>query len=217
MPAGAGPAKVAMSALYWFALVVGVGMYLFSLAADFCGHADGIDTSGDVDLHAGDGHIHTHHGEAGYQILSLRNVTYFLFAFGVSGVMLTWVWDGRRGLVTAFLATLLGLVGGAIATVLFGWVRKTESGHMPDDRGWAGLTGVVTLPIQAGGTGKIEVVRGGREHELLARPFEPDAANPEQWRTVMIIEMRHGIAHVAPNDPALEAPDTLRIAPRLES
>lgn len=205
-----------MTALYSFALVVGLGMYLFSLAADFCGHADAIDAGGG-DLHVdADGHVEGG-GVAGYQILSVRNATYFLFAFGVSGVLLTWLWDGTRVLLTAVLATLLGVVGGGVASVLFGWVRTTESGHMPGDRGWAGLTGRVTLPITPGGTGKILVVRAGREHELLARPFEPDADNCESWQTVMIIEMRGGIALVTPSDPALEHPSSPRIAPPSES
>ena len=30
-----------------------------------------------------------HHGVDGYKLLSLRNATYFMFAFGVTGVALT--------------------------------------------------------------------------------------------------------------------------------
>jgi len=198
-----------MTAFYWFALIVGAGMYLFSLAADFTGHADVGDAHADADADHGDGH--------GYNILSIRNATYFLFAFGVTGVLLSFLWGGERGLLTAVLSTLLGVAGGAISAVAFGWVRRTESGYLPDDRGWVGLPGRVTLPLSVDGTGKILVTRQGREHELLAQPFDPDAAGAENWSTVMVIEMRQGIALVQPNDPALESPDVPRIAPTPES
>jgi hypothetical protein len=202
-----------MTALYWFALVVGAGMYVFSLAADFSGHADLGDGHADVDAHHGNGDDGVH----GYNILSIRNATYFLFAFGVTGVLLSFIWGGERGLLTALLSTVLGIAGGAISTFAFGWVRRTESGYLPDDRGWVGLPARVTLPLSTTGTGKILVTRQGREHELLAQPFDSDAPGPEHWSNVMVIEMRQGIALVQPNDPALENPDVPQIAPTSES
>lgn len=191
-----------MTALYWFALVVGVGMYLFSaLAGASGGHSDA------------DGHADTdpHHDVAGYKILSLRNATYFLFAFGVTGVALRAIWGGTRGLLTAILALLIGITGAAISTVAFGWLRKSESGDMPGDRVWLGASGQVILPLTADGTGKIFVSRAGRSQELLARPFESDAVRPETWSNVMVLEIRDGIALVAPNEEL--TPDD--VAPQL--
>lgn len=213
-----------MSALYGFALVVGVGMFLFSLAADLFGGGD-IDADADVDLHLeADADVHVepdaagHHAQAsGFRILSIRNATYFLFAFGVSGVLLSWLWNGQREALTAALAIALGLTGGAISSLLFGWVRRTESGGMAGDRGWIGLMGRVTLPLSANATGKILVVRGGREHELLARPFDADPSEPERWTRVMVMEMQQGVALVTPGDPLLEDPLVKRIAPKGES
>ncbi|NUQ13386.1 MAG: hypothetical protein HUU26_13825 [Gemmatimonadaceae bacterium] len=191
-----------MTALYWFAMVVGVGMYLFSVFADTSG------SHGDVD-----GHLHidgdTHHALDTYKLLSLRNATYFLFAFGVTGVSLNWMWGGQRGLLTALLALFIGGVGASLSTVAFGWLRKSESGEMPGDRAWVGATAQVVLPLQAGGTGKIFVSRGGRSQELLAQPFDDGAANPELWLSVVILEIRDGVALVAPNDelsPETDAP-----------
>jgi hypothetical protein len=80
-----------------------------------------------------------------------------------------------------------------------------------------GLTGRVVLPLSTEGTGKILVSRQGREHELLARPFEQDAEAPHRWSNVMVIEMRDGVALVQPNDSALDHPEMLRIPPTLES
>ena len=41
--------------------------------------------------------------------------------------------------------------------------------------------------------------RGGRAQELLARPFDDDASNPESWSSVLVLEIRDGIALVAPS------------------
>lgn len=190
-----------MNALYWFALVVGVGMYIFSvLAGATGGHHD-------VDGHAPSD---PHHDVDSYKLLSLRNATYFMFAFGVTGVALTAIWGGGRGALTAILALLTGTTGAAISTFAFGWLRKSESGDMPGDRVWLGTSGQVVLPLSAGGTGKIFVSRGGRSQELLARPFDAGAARPETWSSVMVLEILDGVALVAPNDEL--TPDD--VAPR---
>ena len=187
-----------MTALYWFAMVVGVGMYLFSvLAGASGGDHGGVDHAvGDHAPADGDGH----HDVDSYRLLSLRNATYFLFAFGVTGVSLSWLWGGTRELLTAVLALSIGSTGAGISTLVFGWLRKSESGDMPGDRAWLGATAQVVLPLSSGGTGKIFVSRGGRSQELLARPFDDDAARPETWSTVMVLEIRDGVALVAPND-----------------
>ncbi len=202
-----------MNALYWFALIVGVGMYGFSLAADFLGHTD-IDTHADAEMHHGGAEDK---GGGSFRILSIRNMTYFLFAFGVTGVLLSWLWGGSRGLLTAVLATTLGATGGAISSLAFGWIRRTEAGVLPGDHGWVGLTGLVLLPLSSDSTGKIVVARGGREHELLARPFDPRAERPDSWASVMVIEMQQGVALVAPLDRAMDNPEMARIAPTSES
>lgn len=182
-----------MIALYWFAMVVGVGMYLVSVLSGA--------TAGDHDL-GHEAHVggDSHQDIDSYKLLSLRNATYFLFAFGVTGVTLNWIWGGSRGLLTALLALFIGGTGAAISTLAFGWLKKSESGDMPGDRVWLGASGQVVIPLSAGGTGKIFVSRGGRSQELLARPFDDDATSPEAWSQVMVLEIRDGIALVAPNE-----------------
>ena len=201
-----------MTMLYWFALVVGAGLLLMSLFGDFFGdhHVD-LGGGGDADL-GGD----VHADAEGFRLLSLRNATYFLFAFGASGVLLGWVLAGDAPVLTAVLATLLGVAGGGISAVAFGWLRKTESGYLGDDRGWAGRVGEVVLPLSAEGTGKIMVNRNGRDHELLARPFDREPESPEQWRTVVIVELENGVAMVSPYTGALDAPEAMRISPGTE-
>lgn len=195
-----------MSTLYWFALIVGAGMLGLALFGDLFDHgADALDADAEADT--------DHHG---LNILSARNATYFLFAFGATGLLLSWLWAGARAPVVAAVATVMGLAGGAIAAVAFGWVGRTESGWMLDDRAWVGCTGVVLLPLHATGTGKILVDRAGRSHELLARPFEPDALAPEAWSRVMIVEMDGAIALVSPFNDVLEGADRPRLTPKTE-
>ena len=193
-----------MTALYWFAMVVGVGMYLFSAFAG----ATGAHHDFGHDAHVGGD---SHHDVDSYKLLSLRNATYFLFAFGVTGVTLNWIWGGTRGLLTALLALSIGATGAAISTLAFGWLKKSESGDMPGDRAWLGASGQVVLPLSTGGTGKIFVARGGRSQELLARPFDDAADRPETWSNVMVLEIRDGVALVAPNEEL--TPDD--VAPQL--
>src|SRR5690606_2549883 len=161
-----------MSALYWFALVVGAGLLLLSLAGDLFGD------HGDTAI--GDGHDHSGDAE-GMKILSMRNATYFLFGFGGAGVLLGWLWERSQPVMTALSALAVGLLSGGISAAVFGYLKRSGSGEMEHDSSWAGAVGRVLLPLSRDGTGKIVVARAGREHTLLARPFEPDARDPESW------------------------------------
>lgn len=194
-----------MLSLYWFALVVGAGMYLFSLFADVTGHGDG----------SGDTHATDHPGADGLHLLSLRTATYFLFAFGVAGVLLNWATKGQRGIITATISLLLGLSGVALSALTFRWLRRSESGDMQQDSAWIGTSGRVTIPLvgDRDSAGKILVTRGAREHEMLARPHAPDAVDPHRWTTVYIVEMKDGIAYVSPNDELLNEPPPVRSLP----
>jgi len=189
-------------------------MYLFSVFADVTGDADtdaSFDVDGDADIHMGEGH----HGADGYRLLSLRNATYFLFAFGVTGVALTWLWRGSRAGLVAALALGLGAVGAAMSTLVFGWLRRSESGAMPGDRTWLGAQAEVVIPLSHEGTGKVFAEHGGRTQELLARPFDRTAEHPERWTSVLVLEIHDGIALVAPNDLALEGRPDSSQPPRL--
>jgi hypothetical protein len=206
-----------MTALYWFAVIVGAGLLLLSLAGDIFGDFFGGDVDVDVDTDV-DAEGHGQHGDVqGFRILSTRNLTYFMFGFGTVGILLGWLTAGERPIVTAATATVLGIAAAAIAAVAFGYVGRTESGTMLNDRGWVGLVGEVIIPLSADSTGKILVARGGRQHELLAQPFERDPEAPAAWRSVMVLEMRNGIALVSPQTGTIADGDRLRISPSTES
>jgi hypothetical protein len=178
-----------MTLLFWLALVLGGGLALLSVAGDIFGDdASGAgDASGDID-------------HDGFHILSLRSVTYFLFAFGAVGVLLDWVWGGRLTLVTLAAALATGVGAGLFSAYVFRWLRRTESGAMPADTTLVGLPAEVVLPLRPG-SGKVVVRRGGREYELMARPFD-EAAGAESWTDVVVVEIVDGTALVSPYSPA---------------
>jgi hypothetical protein len=175
-----------MATLFWFALVVGAGLLLFSLFADADGGADG----GDLAVDAGGAP-----GAHGFELLSIRTATYFLFGFGATGVLLGLT--GTGAVIRTLMAILVGALAGGISAAAFGWLGRTQSGDLLDDDTLVGLVGQVTVPLSRTGTGKVEVVRGHRELELLARPFDRNPDAPETWSSVVIVDFEGGVARVS--------------------
>lgn len=173
-----------MATLFWFALVVGAGLLLFSLLADADGGADA-DLAVDADV--ADAH--------GFELLSVRTLTYFLFGFGATGVLLGLTGAGLP--VRVIMALAVGVLSGGLSAAAFGYLTRTQSGALLDDDTLVGLVGQVTVPLSRSGTGKIEVLRGHREIELLARPFDRDPETPESWTSVVVIDFEGGIARVS--------------------
>lgn len=134
----------------------------------------GKDTGADqlsVDQGSGAGGDHAGHGSAGGEALwsvarSLRFWT-FLFAFGGGvGALLTAL-DAANAVIVAFAAGAVGLAAAVLATT----VMRATSGGASSAVGaseLAGATGVVVVPIVAGGVGKIRVEAKGRAIDLIA-------------------------------------------------
>ncbi len=176
-----------MEFLFWLTLVVGGGLFLLSLAGDIMG----------VEDHDG----HAFHADAASdwgRIFSLRNATYFLFAFGAVGVLLNLVWNGEREWLAFVFAALTGVLAWGMSHVAFSYIRRTDSGQMRGDELLVGRVGTVSLPILRGGTGKIVVAKAGHTQELLAKPLSDDETNPETWDSVIVVEFRDGVALVTP-------------------
>ncbi|HEX2167440.1 MAG TPA: hypothetical protein VHG09_09450 [Longimicrobiales bacterium] len=113
-----------METLYWFALIVGGGI----LAASLFGDLFGADVE---DLDPGDAHA--------AKILSLRNLTYFLFAFGATGVVLNWL-SPVPGVATMVIAAAVGIASSAAAAMLLNYVQRTESGERAAEDSFVGCT-----------------------------------------------------------------------------
>jgi hypothetical protein len=180
-----------MLSLYIVSLIAGGGLLLVSLFGDIVDHGDTVD--------------HGHHGDA-FHILSLRTATYFAFGFGGVGAALSWAWDGNRSLLAAGLALLTGVGLAALVDLTFRYLRRTESGDRSGDTSFIGLSGRISIPLSHRRTGKVVVLRGERTVELLARPYEPGAEGPENWKAVVVVEMDGGTALVAPLDDKLLTP-----------
>lgn len=182
-----------MLSLYLFSLLVGGGLLV---AAMIGGGDHGHNGHVGHDLaHAGG------HGNAA-EILSLRTLTYFLFVFGGVGSVLTWKWD-VGGILIFALAMLAGLGVAAVTAASFGYLRRTDSGGHDSEDSFVGLSGRVVVPISSGGMGKVQVVRGDRTFELLARPLDGNAGGVSSWKSVIVVEMSRGTALVTPIDDAL--------------
>lgn len=181
-----------MFALYLFALVVGGGLLAFS----FFGDADG-------DSHDTNGH-------SAVQWLSLRTLTYFMFVFGGVGAILSRTWPAATAPLVLLLAAVAGVGVGMTVSAAFAYLRRTDSGDRESDDTFVGLTGTVSLPIRAGGMGKVMVQRGDRSIELIARAIKTDADDSALWKNVIVVEMERGTALVTPlEDPAYRAISTI--------
>ncbi len=189
-----------MTFLFWLALVVGGGLLLLSLIGDSDTDAGGHDIDHEVG-HAG--------GDWG-RILSLRNATYFLFAFGATGTLLQALWKGRDTPLVFVIAAVTGVIAWLLSSVAFSYLKRTDAGELQGDRWLIGRIGNVTIPIKRESTGKITVARAGQTQELLALPHNETDTNPEEWNSVMVVEIRDGVAYVAPSTGITSSLDTIQ-------
>ena len=177
-----------MFSVYLFSLIVGGGLIVYSLTGGHDGH---------------DAAHHDVHGHDAVKWFSLRTLTYFLFVFGGVGAALTKTWSALALPLILLIAVASGLSVGALVSLAFDYLRKTDSGGRDSDNSFVGLTGTVSIPIGSGGMGKVLVQRGDRTFELLARPHSASAGNASKWKAVIVVEMNRGTALVTPlDDPA---------------
>lgn len=177
-----------MFTLYLFALLVGGALLLFSL---FGSDAHDTDVSHDLHLHNP------------VQWLSLRTAMYFLFVFGGVGAVLSKSWPAAAAPLVLVLALVAGVgVGGAVSAA-FAYLRRTNSGDRDSEDSFVGMSGRMTLPFGHASGGKVLVSRGDRTFELSAQPFDQAGGDPAAWRNVVVMEMRRGVAIVAPADDPL--------------
>ncbi len=217
-----------MFPLYVFSLVVGGGFLAFSVLGDLLG-GDVSDVDTDLDLHM-DGDLHldtdvhldsdvhldahaTDAGSAASKVLSLRTVVYTLFGFGGVGTLLSLLWQGGAPVTTAAFSAVGGLSAGALIHYVFAYIRGSESGQRKHESSFEGLLGRVVLPLAEGSWGEIVVARGTREFRLKAQPHSSSVgdASAAGWKRVIVVEMKNGIALVAPGEGELllESPDVL--------
>lgn len=180
---------------------------------DGAGHGDGVDHGDgaghgdDADLDAG------HHGVLGSvgQVLPLASLsfwTYFLGAFGLTGLLLTWLGTGL-GAGVAPVSLGVGYVAGVFAVQVLRRLRRSETGSPVNARELVGSIATVLLPVGRGQAGKVRVHVKGRLVDLIAAADEEPPLAP--GRTVVVHEVQDdGVVRVVAGDDV--APEKDRVS-----
>lgn len=208
-----------MLGLYIIATILGGGLLIISVLSGLDHDVGDVEVSGldmdvagaDVDLSvdADAPSLHMDHDAADHLgsgnlllgMLRPRNMIFFLTAFGLTGMLLTW--SGTAEGTTLGLA--LGMGGGAWALTwgVFSWLRRSESGT--DALGASeleGRAGRVVLPLAPGERGRVVCVVADREIYLTAR-LSPDVNRAlAPGLEVVILTVEGGEAEVIPFDMA---------------
>lgn len=183
-----------MMALYLFSLIVGGGLLLLSL---FGGEGGDLEVDGALELDGLGDAADIGAGDAGAaKIFSLRSLVYALFGFGGTGAALTAL--GMSGPLTVAGALVTGVLAGAMVSLVFGYLQRTESGARLGDQALEGLAGHVVLPMAPDSPGAVVVVRGDRRLRLRALPHGTVHGDPSGWDRVVVVEVEGGVARVAP-------------------
>ena len=155
--------------------------------------------AGHLEVEAAHAGLQADAGSLASKIFSIRTFFYSLFGFGAMGTLLTYAWSGNPILTAAF-AVLSGVTSGSLVNLVFGYVKRTESGVLQSEVSYKGLSGRVILPIRAEVPGRVIVERGGRLIRLRALPHASakGQGDPSGWRSVFVVEMVKGVARVAP-------------------
>jgi hypothetical protein len=172
-----------MATLYLIAAILGIGLLIFSSLG--IGDADASVT----DL--GDS------GEFLLGIFSTRNVTFFLAAFGATGLILHWL--DTNPLVAAVVATSLGLTAMLMVHGVFAWLKRSDSSvDALAERDFEGAIGRVVLPVTPGSRGQVACVIAGSEMYLTA-VLADDVNTPLKiGQEVIILSTDGGVARVMP-------------------
>lgn len=182
-----------MVQLYVFTLIVGVGLTVLSFMSDV------FDSDLDVD---GDGSV----GDASFgKLLATYGLLYFCLGFGAAGTLLALVVGVAPTLHLAG-ALITGTLCGTGAAKLLHWLKRTDTGALPGDASWSGSYGTMLLPAGPTSPGEVRVSRGHREVRLRALPHASweaeggEGDDPAGWQSVMVVEVKDGIAFVVPSE-----------------
>ncbi len=210
------PIPDTLAAFYLTCFAVGLIFVIASLALGLThdtlhlpgiGHGDG---AGHVDL-GHDGGIHAEGHDAaqgshdggdnrldgrGISPINVSTITAFLTWFGGAGYILR-VYEGVLGFLSVLIATLAGLVGGAL--IFFFLARVLLPGQRfldATDYEMVGTVARVTVPLGGNRTGEIVYSHGGSRMSDGAR--SADGSPIDRDTEVVIVRYERGIAYVEP-------------------
>lgn len=190
-----------MFGVYLFCAVLGGGLVLFSLLGG--DSDDGLAEGLEAESGPGTGASST--GVAGELLLGffrVRNLTFLLAAFGVTGLLGHWL--GLAPLLTVALATGLGVLSAMLVHGAFTWLRRTDSAaDVLEDSDLEGSFARVVVPIAPGGRGRISCEASGQQLYLTARLSGEAGESLPVGAPVVILRMEAGVAEVT-SAPSLE-------------
>ena len=194
-----------MYAAYLFSVVLGGGLLLLSLLGGLLGgDAVELELEAEIDI---DFDADTEVDYSASKILSIRTLTYTLFGFGAVGWLLSRGGLAPEAASTITYAAIGGMISGTLVNRAFGYLRGTETGMIERDDSFVGLAGEVTLRLGDGSSGSVAVEQGGRGGTPSA-PCRTRACKQARRQTsgsVVVVEMKDGVAYVAPSDDDLTA------------
>lgn len=186
-----------MLALYLACLVTGGFVVVMSLFGG--GEAD-LDVDVDADaseVESDDGTESEQEGAAGVaRLLTMRNGVFFACFFGLGGSLLTLLGAGFAPTLVA--SVVLGLASAAAVHHVMGYLRRSQSGAVPEPAALAGARARVLVGPTRVRPGKVEVSAGDRTQQLVARVHaESGVDHFEPGDNVVIVRVEDGRALVA--------------------
>lgn len=175
------------------------GLYLFAAAAGAPLLAWFLLSGGDGDGGGGDDGI----GGLMLRLLPLSTLAIVAASFGVCGLVLGAVGTGDGA--TFIAAASVAAVAGALNSLVFSYLRRSESSASIGDEQFTGAIGRVVVPMAGEHRGRIAVSAGGQQVYLSASPLPGATADTELevGARVLVVEVRGGVATVVRLDPEL--------------
>lgn len=136
-----------------------------------------------------------------FRRLPLTTIALAAATFGVCGLILTAA--GTTGASTLVAAVVAGVIAGGLNSVLFGYLRRSESTTGVDDEQLAGKIGRVVVPMAGDRRGRIAVSVGGQQIHLSAHALPGAPTDLGVGSPVLVVEVHNGIAEVTGLDPEL--------------
>ncbi|MCD9623234.1 hypothetical protein [Rhabdothermincola salaria] len=177
-----------MTGVYLFAAAVGIPLVLWFLVA---GVDDGGDAGGDADGISA----------VMFRLLPLNSVAIAAAGFGVTGLALTLL-DAGFG-VTLLAAVGVAVLAAVLNSVVFSFLRSSESTSEMGDAALAGSIGRVVIPVAEAHRGRIAVSVGDQPVYLSAEAI-PGTAALAAGDPVLVVDVADGIARVTRLDRELE-------------
>lgn len=188
-----------MQSVYWLCFILGGTFVTLSALGGLDGVEFDAEIDTDIELRPPTPHdqskpsSHTINPKVRFVVNVLTSVRFWTFSsgfFGLTGILLSWLYSSFSAGLIFTIALLIGLLlGTAIASALVALhMRQVDSLVRSTDL--AGLMGVVEVPFDAHSRGKIRVDVRGNIVDFVARTDESEQLF-EQGDRVLIVGVEH--------------------------